>query len=94
MSLTALKLITLLQRAHPEADVRFWVNEDTEADFDCAYDDETESDNPEELIKEGADVVNIDLTAVDYGGGEDPDDVGYEGPPWNGGLGSGYEYQK
>lgn len=88
MSITAAKLIALLSRASPDAEIRFWIDPEEEAEFDVAYDNEggdndTEKD-PDLWIGIGADVVNIDLTPLEeLGGGSDDQSFDDDRiPPW------------
>lgn len=72
--MNAHSLAAILLKADPQADVRFWVDDDEEVDFSIVYDDETEGDDDGtgNLVGQGADVVNIDLDYVEeLGAGED-----------------------
>lgn len=82
------ELIKLLQRASPEAEVRFWIDDQEEAEFFAAYDDQTEEGNEDEpLIAEGSLVVNIDLEPFQES--EDFELLGAE--QYGAGWGAGYD---
>lgn len=51
----------------PDAEVRFWIGKDTEAEFDVIYDDVTDDELEDgTFVAPGVNAVNIDLEPLDF----------------------------
>lgn len=59
-------LAAILLKA-PDAEVRFWIGKDTEAEFDTIYDDVTDDEQEDRtFVAPGVNVINIDLEPLDF----------------------------
>lgn len=68
MTIKAGVLAAILLRA-PDAEVRFWISKDEEAEFDVIYDDITDvalSNDEGAWVADGVDVVNIDVEPLNW----------------------------
>lgn len=62
----AVDLAGILLKA-PDAEVRFWIGKDTEAEFDTIYDDVTDDEQPDRtFVAHGVNIINIDLEPLDF----------------------------
>lgn len=81
-------LAAILLKA-PDAEVRFWIGKDTEADFDIIYDDITDDELEDgTYVAEGVTAVNIDVEPLEYDDDEEVEEL--QGAAGFGG-GGGYE---
>lgn len=69
----------------PDAEVRFWIGKDTEAEFDTIYDDVTDDEFADHtFVAPDVSVINIDVEPFEY----DDDVTELKGTP---GYGAGYD---
>lgn len=81
-------LAAILLKA-PDAEVRFWIGKDTEADFDIIYDDITDDELEDgTYVAEGVTAINIDVEPLEYDDDEEVEEL--QGAAGFGG-GGGYE---